>query len=141
MRVLKTLSPGTPGTKRFVAKYGKALVCVRYRHDPRSGNRFTSVELVVERTRVYSPRRTKNRRPDDAPLWLKLERNEWLLRRALKAAGAIWRGREMVWVVTPEIVKALRLWDRVFRGSRPDIRNEPMPPAVDDHLWRDTPAQ
>lgn len=138
MRVIKTLRPGTPGTRRFVARYGKQLVCVRYRIDPASGTRFTSVELAVERTRPYAPRAPKGRSSHGAPpalLWVKLGRNEWLLRRAIRAAGGFWRYPEMVWMVTPEIVKALRLRDRVTRGPLPEAQGDSPPDFPDSYPW------
>lgn len=138
MRVIKTLRPGTLGTRRFVARYGKQLLCVRYRLDPASGARFTSVELAIERTRVYGARALKGLSvggAPPAPLWVKLARNEWLLRRAIKAAGGLWRYPEMVWVVTPEIVKALRLRDRVTRGPPPEAQDDPTPDFPDSYPW------
>lgn len=47
-RVLKSLRPGQPGTKKWVDKYGRRLVKVRYRGNPRRRVRATTVELVVE---------------------------------------------------------------------------------------------
>lgn len=46
--VLKKLSPTAPGAKRLATRYGKALVCVRYREDLARGRRLTTVELVVD---------------------------------------------------------------------------------------------
>jgi hypothetical protein len=48
MRVLKTLKPGAPGTRKWVRKFGKRLICVRYRGDARRRVRLTTVEVVVE---------------------------------------------------------------------------------------------
>ena len=59
MRVLKTLQPGTPGTRRFIAKFGNSLVCVRHRQDAATGARFPSVELIIEPTRTYIRRTPK----------------------------------------------------------------------------------
>ncbi len=38
-RIRLTLKPGQPGTKGLLARYGKRLVCVRYRYDERTRQR------------------------------------------------------------------------------------------------------
>jgi hypothetical protein len=63
MRVLKTFQPGVLGARRFTARFGKSLVCVRYRHDRATGARVTTVELIVENTRVYLPRSKRDGGP------------------------------------------------------------------------------
>ena len=40
--------PGQPGTKKWLEKYGDALICVRYRDDHQSQRRLKTIELVVE---------------------------------------------------------------------------------------------
>ena len=50
MRVGLSLRPGQDGTKRLLARYGKQLVCVRYRYDEQTKQRLKTVELIVERT-------------------------------------------------------------------------------------------
>lgn len=144
MRVLKTFRPGALGARRFAARFCKSLVCVRYRHDPATGARVTTVELIVENTRVYCPRSkagggTAGAPPE--PLRVKIGRGEILLRQQIKAAGGIWRYPEMVWEVTPEIVKKLRLRDRLVR--KPSAVGESNhPPAVPHaYPWMPTDAE
>jgi hypothetical protein len=48
MKSYAHLKPGQNRTKRLLAQYGKALLCVRYRYDERRGVRLKTVELVVE---------------------------------------------------------------------------------------------
>jgi hypothetical protein len=43
------LKPGQNGTKKLVAEYGDALICVRYRYDRASCTRAKTVEIVVEK--------------------------------------------------------------------------------------------
>ncbi len=45
------LRPGQPGTKSLLARYGKSLVCVRYRYDERTKQRIKTIELIVDRTK------------------------------------------------------------------------------------------
>jgi hypothetical protein len=144
VRVLKTFQPGALGTRRFAARFGKSLVCVRYRHDPATGARVTTVELIVENTRVYLPRSkaggSTGVTPPE-PLRVKIGREEILLRQQIKAAGGIWRYPEMVWEVTPEIVKKLRLRDRLVRTPGP-VEESNRPPAVPDaYPWMPTDAE
>ena len=40
--------PGENGTKKLLARYGRSLLCVRYRYDEIRGVRLKTVELVVE---------------------------------------------------------------------------------------------
>lgn len=47
-KVLKSMKPGEPGTKQWSQKFGKRLICVRYRGDSKRRMRLTTVEVVVE---------------------------------------------------------------------------------------------
>ena len=49
VRTLKTLKPGQAGTKALLARYGKSLLCVRYRYDEVTRQRLKTVELIVQR--------------------------------------------------------------------------------------------
>ena len=49
MRTLKTLKLGQAGTKALLARYGKSLLCVRYRYDAVTCQRLKTVELIVQR--------------------------------------------------------------------------------------------
>ncbi len=48
MSHLTTLRPGARGTIRLVRKYGKKLICVRYRYDGDTQKRVKTVELVID---------------------------------------------------------------------------------------------
>ena len=47
-RVVKSLSPGAPGTKQWQERYGDRLVRVRYRGNAKRRVRSTTVEIIVE---------------------------------------------------------------------------------------------
>ena len=49
MKSRLNLKPGQKGTKKLVAEYGAALVCVRYRYDRESGTRVKTAEIIVEK--------------------------------------------------------------------------------------------
>ncbi len=53
-RVMKSLQPGSPGTKKWLKKYGSRLVRVRYRVNPKRNVRSTTVEIIVEEA-FYDP--------------------------------------------------------------------------------------
>jgi hypothetical protein len=144
VRVLKTIQPGALGTRRFAARFGKWLVCVRYRHDPATGARVTTVELIVENTRVYCRRSNSGGATAAAapePLRVRIGRREILLRQQIKAAGGICRYPEMVWEVTPEIVKRLRLRDRLVRKPGPVEESNHPPAVLDAYPWMPTDAE
>ncbi len=42
--------PGQRGTKSLVEKYGKDLLCIRFRYDAKSRQRLKTIELIVERS-------------------------------------------------------------------------------------------
>lgn len=59
------LKPGNKGAKQYVAKYGDALVGVRYRYDRARGVLLKTVELVIEEDCPRDPaRRRRSRSPE-----------------------------------------------------------------------------
>lgn len=48
MKTQSHMKPGQKGTKRLVAEYGDALLCVRYRYDKCRGVRLKTVEIIIE---------------------------------------------------------------------------------------------
>jgi hypothetical protein len=88
------LKPGQKGTQRLVARFGAALVCVRYRHDEQTGDNLTTAEIIVDR-RPGS--KTRYRDADLVPVAVPY--TETVLREKLKAAGGRWNPDERVWRV------------------------------------------
>lgn len=107
LRVTKKLLPGRGGTKKLLAQYGSALVCVRYRQDALKLYRYTTVELVV-RAGPIRPARF-----DAATFGIELRRHEHGLRRALQAAGARWDPVERLWRLRGRDIRKLDLADRI----------------------------
>jgi hypothetical protein len=99
--VLKKLSPAAPGAKRHAARFGDALVCVRYRDDPVRGRRLTTVELIVEE------------RPLPAPTGVRIGYGETELRARVKAAGGTWDAAAKLWRLPKATIRKLKLADRV----------------------------
>ena len=99
--VLKKLSPEAPGAKRLAARYGAALLCVRYREDSQSGKRLTTVELIVDQ------------RPLPTPVSVRIAFDETELRRQVKAAGGQWDASRKLWRLSKSAVRKLKLEQRV----------------------------
>lgn len=99
--VLKKLSPKAAGTKRLTERYGKNLVCVRYREDLARSRRLTTVELIVDE------------RPLPAPIAVRIAFDETELRTQVKAAGGVWDPSRKLWQLPAKTVRKLKLQQRV----------------------------
>lgn len=107
LRTRLTLLPGANGTKKLVEQYGKRLVCVRYRYDSERGRRVKTVELIEEEAPWTPP-------IEDGGVYLvKIEFAETELREKLRREGARWDPVRRMWKTTGDVVRRLRLADRV----------------------------
>ena len=100
--VIKKLAPGAAGTRRWLARFGSALVCVRYRQDASRNRRYTTVELVVDE------------RPGNPSCSLvRIGYQETLLRQQVKAAGGAWDAQRKLWSLPRTAIRSLDLEERV----------------------------
>jgi hypothetical protein len=106
-----TLAPGANGTKKLVERYGRRLVCVRYRYDEERRTRVKTVELIEEESPWA---------PSGALYLVKIPYDDLQLRTAVKSAGARWNRDRKAWLVPPATVRALRLEDRIIGWLEPD---------------------
>ena len=123
MKVTKTLRPGTDGTKRYLRIYGDRLVCVRYRLDPRSGRRLTTVELVaaeVAPAHPLDPPPLDERIHPNQFVRLRIEFRERALRARVKAAGGVWIAACRAWELRFGDALDLGLRDRVIDDTDMD---------------------
>ena len=104
------LKPGQKGTKRLVARYGDALLCVRYRYDKARGVRLKTVEIIVEE-KAIAPARLGD--GDIVPVAVAY--TEKALRDMLKAAGGRWDPQEKVWHVAYGSIRGTELEGRILR--------------------------
>ena len=112
MRILKTIIPGRPGSKKWVEKYSDDLVCVRYRDDRENHRRVTTVELIVESKSVtLEPKRI----PANKILPVEVRYNEKSLRILVKKAGGKWNGLKKVWELPYHEICSLGLTKRIVR--------------------------
>ena len=96
MKTRLTLKPGQHGTKSLVKKYGDALVCVRFRYDPETGQRLKTVELVVERSDWTPP---PPRFTNETLVPLRIKPTDMATRNKVKAAGGRWNAEKKLWFV------------------------------------------
>ncbi len=108
-RVVKKLSPQSPGARRWAATYGEKLVCVRYRVDLQGQRRQTTVEIVVDEAPTLNGLR----------VGVRVAWGEKDLGRAVRAAGGIWDATAKLWVMTLGQAKGLGLMDRIAMGPAP----------------------
>ncbi len=116
-RVLKTLTPGAPGTLRWLRVHGARLVCVRYRVDAQEKTRITTVELVV----ATAPLVHREHPATSVHVWI--ARHERALRQRAVALGARWDENMQLWCLPLGVACALGLRQRVHtrrpRKTRP----------------------
>jgi len=100
--VVKKLASGVAGTQRLAARFGAALVCVRYREDTSKNLRYTTVELVVDE---------RHGKPSTA--LVRIGYQEIALRQQVKEAGGVWDARQKLWNLPKTAIRRLNLKDRV----------------------------
>jgi len=108
-RVTKTMWPPQPGTVRFTQEHGPRLVCVRYRQDANGLRRYTTIELIVDKALVNSPKARRQK------LEVAIAYEEVELRAMARELGAQWNPRKRVWELTGDVAQRLRLTHRAKR--------------------------
>lgn len=117
METRLTLRPGQSGTRKLAERFGKRLVCVRYRYDETLRRRYTTVELVVvESAWVPRSRKPRSTRSPDDMVYIRVGFGEEGLRAKLKALGALWRPQHKLWELPWGIVRGLALEDRIVQS-------------------------
>lgn len=113
MDVIKTVSAGAPGTKKYLRKFGDRLVCVRYRKEKNSNRRFTTVELIVDENTVF-PNLFRRQPHPSKIVSLRIGFDEYELRQKIKQQGAKWSPEQKTWKLAWQDVVSLGLEDRVI---------------------------
>ncbi|HYE65798.1 MAG TPA: hypothetical protein VD966_09445 [Pyrinomonadaceae bacterium] len=102
------LKPGQKGTKKLLARYGKRLICVRYRYDEQRRRRYTTVELIVEAVPWEPQAKEKPRQktiPDDTLIDIQVHWGDLELSRRVKNAGGIWNRERRVWQIRYDLAR------------------------------------
>lgn len=108
----KTLTPGSPGTKKWMKKYGDHLLCIRYKYDKIRKRKIKTVELIVD---VKTCKNLKTRMPWNKIVKIRIKYGEINLWRLVKSAGGKWNAKEKVWEIKYGEVKNLGLGHRIVR--------------------------
>ena len=117
-RIIKKLLPAQDGAKKLARRYGDALVCVRYRKDEQRGERYTTVELLIETVPIPPAKLPQ------AEVQVTLDPYDRELRLAACALGARWNPQQRHWTMTRQAAKQLRLLQVIRPASPPiDIKN------------------
>ncbi len=119
METRLTLKRGQKGTKRLLAEYGDALLCVRYRYDAHKKKRYKTVELIVE---AIDWRPQPKRPRGDALAAIKVNWGEAEIGRRVKQAGGKWNAQKKVWELRYDQVVKLKLEQRIVGYLNVDAR-------------------
>ena len=126
MRTRLTLPPHQDGAKHLRARYGERLVGVRYRYDETKKQRWTAVELIIEKSEWEPPLLI---RQDDTIEALQVTARGREGRQQGKAAGGKWNPREWVWELPYGQVVALGRAGRIIARAAVEKRD----PSI--HRW------
>ncbi len=107
----KTIVAGQPGTQKWVQKYGKALVCVRYKYDIKNKRKLKTVEIIVEE-KPWSW--DKKRIPGNKIVGIRVAYGEVELGRMIRAAGGKWDRKKKQWELPYRDAINLGLEERII---------------------------
>jgi hypothetical protein len=110
------LKPGQKGTKKLVAEYGDALVCVRYRYDEASRTRIKTVELVVEK-KAWCPPARKFGDNDLVPVRIGFAEKDLI--GSAKAAKGRWNPDVRLWFIRYGKIKGTALEKHIVLDTPP----------------------
>jgi hypothetical protein len=108
MKSYAHLKPGQKGTMRLVEKYGKALLCVRYRYDEVRDMKLKTVEIIVDEKPVQGPRFKDD---DMVPVSVAFDETE--LSELLKRMRARWEPQIKMWFAPYRLIRGTPLEDRI----------------------------
>jgi hypothetical protein len=130
-----TRRPGEKGTRKHLEQYGDRLLYVRYRYNPKTNTRLTTVELIVDERPARSaytepaparPDATKVTpalvpAPETSPVralgtglaTVRIGAREQTLRDKVRAAGGYWDPRRGLWILRADRVRPLGLESRL----------------------------
>lgn len=96
MKTEKILKPGQPGTKKWTEKFGKDLICIRYRIDRTANRRLKTAEIIIDEKPAV---KIRSRIPSNKLMELRINYNDTYLRRIVKSAGGRWEPIKKVWLL------------------------------------------
>ncbi|MFH0974950.1 MAG: hypothetical protein V1874_04110 [Spirochaetota bacterium] len=114
MKIKRKLIPGEPGTKRWVEKFGKDLLCIRYRYDENQNIKLTTAEIIVNKN---TWERNSKKIPPNKKMNIRINYEESRLAGIVKAAGGRWNRQKKLWELAYKEVLALGLEKRIVKLS------------------------
>ena len=141
METRATRRPGQKGTRKHLEEYGDRLLYVRYRYNPKTNTRLTTVELIVDerparpasaepapaRANTLIATSSQSHATETRPtrvvgpevVAVRIGAREQTLRDKVRSAGGYWDPRCGVWVLRADRVRPLGLESRLV-PLRPD---------------------
>lgn len=107
LRVVKKIPITARGAIKLAHQFGEAMVCVRHRVDAKGEFRYTTVELLVDKTPI--------RQRVESMVFVRIAANERSLQQVVRAAGAQWDHRTRLWIMPKRLAGILRLAQRVVQ--------------------------
>jgi hypothetical protein len=98
-------------------------VCVRYRYDETTKERWKTVELIIEKSNWEPPPRWR----DDTRVAIQVAAPEREVRRQVKAVGGKWNPKEVVWELSYGQVVALGLTARIVTKADDGEKDSHLP--------------
>lgn len=123
MRTRLTLRPHQDGAKQLREQYGERLVCVRYRYDETTKERWKTVELVIEKCAWEPP---PSHWPSGTMVAVQIAATERRERQQVKAAGGKWNSRQLVWELPYGQVQTLGLTNRIVGAVKTGASSSPL---------------
>ena len=120
MQALRKLLPGQKGTKKFVARYGEQLFCVRYRYSRAQRKRFTTVELIVAESVWHPP---SPQIAAETIIGVRVGLRETELQGRIRRAGGRWNRSRGLWELRYDQALALGLKERIESAGVSDTRH------------------
>jgi hypothetical protein len=112
LKIRRKILPDQPGAKAWKEKYGKNLVCVRYRYDEEQNKRLTTIEIIVNEK--YWEKKS-GKIPPNKIVPVIVMYSEVRTADLIKKAGGRWNREEKVWELPYRDVLSLGLEDRIIK--------------------------
>jgi len=107
--------------KKYLAQYGDALVCVRYRYDEQKRKQYKTVEIIVSESDWEPP---PAKYPDSTLVGLKISFKETTLQSQVKAVGGRWDKDEKIWIVPYGCIRGTKLEKLIVLEIKKRLENE-----------------
>ena len=123
MRTRLTLHPDQDGAKQLRDRYGDRLVCVRYRYDETTKQRWKTVELIIGKSNWEPP---PPRWHEDTLVAIEVAAHEREVKQQVKVVGGKWNPRGVIWELPYGQVVVLGLTDRIVSKADEGERGQPI---------------